>query len=109
MIANGLPSSARHSTVVVVELNGPKPACAAGSFAAAAWLRPTETVSRKSSSLTSTLRPALPGQTRIVESSTPLPALDTRQSFGAVDVYLLPIVCAFAGGIRPRMAQNSGV
>ena len=86
MIANGLPSKARHSTVGVVELNGPNPASAAGSLAAAARLRPTETVSRKSSSLTNTLRPALPGQTRIVEPSTPLPALDTWQSFGAVDV-----------------------
>ena len=34
MIANGLPSSARHSTVAVVELNGPNQACAAGSLAA---------------------------------------------------------------------------
>jgi hypothetical protein len=86
MIANGLPSKARHSTVVVVQLNGPNQTCAAGSLAAAARLRPTETVSRKSSSLTSTSRPALPGQTRIVESSTPLPALDTWQSLGAVEV-----------------------
>src|SRR5258706_16227782 len=107
MIANGLPSNARHSTVAMVELNGPNQACAAGSRAAAALLRPTETVSRKSSSLTSTLRPAIPGQTRIVESSTPLPALVTRQSFGAVDVQVLPIVCAFAGAIRPGLTQNS--
>jgi hypothetical protein len=86
MIANGWPSAARHSIVVAVELNGPNQFCAAGSLAAAARLRPTETVSRKSSSLTSTFRPALPGQSRIVESSTPLPAPLTRQSFGAVDV-----------------------
>jgi hypothetical protein len=86
MIANGLPPAARHSTVVDVELKGPNQTCAAGSLAAAARLRPTETVSRKSSSLTSTTRPALPGQTLIVESSTPLPALTTRQSLGAVDV-----------------------
>ncbi len=36
MIANGAPSfGCRHSTVVVVELNGPNHACAAGSFRAA--------------------------------------------------------------------------
>jgi hypothetical protein len=86
MIANGLPSSARHSTVLVVELNGPNQFCAAGSLAAAARLRPTETASRRSSSLMTTTSPALPGQTRIVESSTPLPALVTRQSPGAVEV-----------------------
>ena len=86
MIANGLPSKARHSTVGVVELNGPNPASAAGSLAAAARLRPTETVSRKSSSLMTTTRPALPGQVRIVLSSTPVCALTTRQSFGAVEV-----------------------
>ena len=42
MIANGLPLAARHSTVSVVKLNGPKPLCAAGSFSAASWLRPTD-------------------------------------------------------------------
>jgi hypothetical protein len=44
MIANGLPLVARHSTVSVVELNGPNPDRAAGSLPAAAALRPTETV-----------------------------------------------------------------
>src|SRR3979411_930324 len=107
MIANGLPSNARHSMVVVVVLNGPNRACAAGGGAATARLRPTETVSRRSSSLTSTTRPALPGQTRIVESSTPLPALDTRQSVGLVDVWLVPIVWAFALEISPASAQIS--
>src|SRR5258708_39196725 len=100
MIANGLPLNVRHSTVGVAELNGPNRACAAGSLSAAARLRPTETVSRKSSSLTTTTSPALPGQTLIVESSTPLPALPTRQSLGAVDVYVLPNVWAFAGANR---------
>ena len=38
-------------------------------------MRPTETDSRKSSSLINTISPALPGQTRMVLSSTPLPAL----------------------------------
>src|ERR1700681_85922 len=64
MIANGLPLSVRHSTAGVAELNGPNQTCAAGSLAAVARLRPTETVSRKSPSLTSTLRPALPGHIR---------------------------------------------
>jgi len=45
-----------------------------------------ETVSRRSSSRMTTTSPALPGQTRIVESSTPLPALVTRQSLGAVEL-----------------------
>jgi len=49
-------------------------------------LRPTETVSRRSSSLITTTRPALPGQVRIVLSSTSVPALVTRQAFGAVEV-----------------------
>jgi hypothetical protein len=62
MIANGLPSAARHSTVWLVELNGPNQTWAANSLAAAARLRPTETVSRKSSSAISTTRPALVGQ-----------------------------------------------
>src|SRR3982750_3637914 len=65
MIAKGFPSRARHSTVMLVELNGPNQVSAAGSLAAAARLRPTETVSRRSSSLTSTSRPALPGQIRV--------------------------------------------
>jgi len=43
MIANGLPSAARHPTVWPFELNGPNQTPAAGSLAAAA-LRPTETV-----------------------------------------------------------------
>ena len=86
MIANGLPFTARHSTVCSVELNGPNQTCAAGSLAAAARLRPTETVSRRSSSLIKTTRPALPGQVRMVLSSTSVPALVTRQSFGAVEV-----------------------
>jgi len=67
-------------------LNGPNLLCAAGSLSAAARLRPTETASRKSSSLITTTSPPLPGQTRIVESSTPLPALLTRQSPGAVEL-----------------------
>jgi hypothetical protein len=78
--------AARHSTVLVVELKGPNQVSAAGSFEADRRLRPTETVSRRSSSLISTMRPFLPGQTRIVLSSTPLPAFLTRQSFGAVEV-----------------------
>src|SRR5580704_19573858 len=106
MIAMGFPFAARHSTVLVVELNGPNRACAAGSLSAAARVRPTDTVSRRSSSLTATTSPALPGQTLMVESSTPLPALLTRQSFGAVDVYELPNVWAFAGVIRLRPAES---
>jgi hypothetical protein len=43
MMAKGLPSRARHSRVLVVELNGPNQLCAAGSLSAAARLRPTET------------------------------------------------------------------
>src|SRR5215218_2161602 len=84
MIANGLPFTARHSTVLVVELNGPNQLCAAGSLAAAARLRPTETVSRRSSSLIDTTRPALPGQTRFVLPSSSLGLPIMRQSFGAV-------------------------
>jgi hypothetical protein len=41
MIANGLPSAARHSTVWLVELSGPNQTWAARSLAAAARLRPT--------------------------------------------------------------------
>src|ERR1700688_2137326 len=106
MMAKGFPFAVRHSTVVVVELNGPNLACAAGSSSAAARVRAARTVSRKSSSLTTTTSPALPGQTLIVESSTSLPALVTRQSFGAVDVYELPNVWAPAGAIRLRSAES---
>jgi hypothetical protein len=62
MIANGLPSAARHPTVWPFELNGPNQTPATGSLAASTWLRPTETVSRRSSSAISTTRPDLPGQ-----------------------------------------------
>ena len=86
MMANGLPSTARHSTVLVVELKGPNQAWAAGSFAAAARLRPTETVSRRSSSLIKTPSPDLPGQNRVVLPSSSLGLPIMRQSFGAVDV-----------------------
>src|SRR5436190_10099032 len=107
MIANGLPLAERHSTVLVVELNGPNQDCAAGSREAPRRLRPTETASRRSSSLISTMRPSLPGQTRMVESSTPLPALLTRQSFGAVEVYELPIVSAFDCRIMAAVTATS--
>src|SRR5262249_58744598 len=95
------------STVLVVELNGPNQVCAAGSREAARRLRPTETVSRRSSSLISTIRPFLPGQTLTVLSSTPLPTLLTRQSLGAVEVKLLPIVSAFDCKIRAALAETS--
>jgi hypothetical protein len=49
----------------------------------------------------------MPGQSRIVLSSTPLAALDTRQSFGADGVKLLPNVCALAGEIRLKIAQSA--
>jgi len=86
MIANGFAATLRHSIVLVVELKGPNEARAAGSREAPRRLRPTETLSRRSSSLISTTYPAVPGHTRIVESSTPLPALVTRQCFGSVEV-----------------------
>src|SRR5690242_16497050 len=96
MIANGLLPAIRHSMAVRLELNGSNHACAAGSLAAAARLLPTETVSRKSSSLISTKRPALPGQSRVVLPSSSLGLPIMRQSFGAVELYWLPMVWAFA-------------
>jgi hypothetical protein len=86
MIANGLPSAARHSTVWLVELNGPNQTWAASSLAAAARLRPAETVSRKSSSAIRTTRPDLPGQRRVVPPSSSLGLPIMRQSLGAVEV-----------------------
>jgi len=49
----------------------------------------------------------MPGHTRIVESSTPLPALVTRQSFAAVELYLLPIVWASDCRIKALVAVTS--
>ncbi len=86
MIANGLPSTARHSTVWAVELKGPNQVSAAGSLAAAMRLGPTETVSRRSSSLISTTSPDLPGHTCVVLPSRSPGLPIVRQSFGAVDV-----------------------
>jgi hypothetical protein len=86
MIANGLPSTARHSTVGAVELKGANQVSAAGSLLAAMRLGPTETVWRKSSSLTTTTSPDLPGHTCVVLplGSPGLPMV--RQSFSADDV-----------------------
>ena len=86
MIANGLPSTARHSTVGAVELKGANQDSAAGSLLAAMRLGPTETVWRRSSSLITTTSPDLPGHTCVVLplGSSGLPMV--RQSFGAVDV-----------------------
>ena len=84
MIANGLPSTARHSTVLAVELKGANQVSAAGSLLAAMRFCPTETVWRRSSSLISTTSPDLPGQTCVVLPFSGLAMV--RQSFGAVDV-----------------------
>src|ERR1700753_1348089 len=96
MIANGLLPTIRHSTVVRLELNGSNQTCAAGSLAAAIRLLPTETVSRRSSSLISAERPALPGQSRVVLPSSSLGLPIMRQFFGAVELYRLLMVWAFA-------------
>src|SRR5262249_34706795 len=93
--------------LLVLELNGPNQVCAAGSLEAPSRLRPTDTVSRRSSSAISTIRPFLPGQTRFVLSSTPLRALLTRQSFGAVAVELLRIVSAFDCKTMAALTANS--
>ena len=86
MIANGLPSTARHSTVWAVELNGPNQVSAAGSLAGGHAVGPTETVWRRSSSLTSTTSPDLPGHTCVVLPSRSLGLPMVRQSFSADDV-----------------------
>src|SRR5947209_2348375 len=105
MIAYGLPSTVRHSSFVALELNGPNRACAAGSLAAAARVRPSETVSRRSPSVTSTRRPALPGHSLVEESSMPAAPLTTRQSLRAVEVKLLPKVWAQVLEIRLKLTH----
>src|SRR5579871_1423695 len=108
MIANGLPAAIRHSTVVRLELNGSNHICAAGSLAAAARLLPTETVSRKSSSLISTERPPLPGHNRVVLPSSSLGLPILRQSFGAVELYWLLTVWAFAHEAASVASRTTG-
>jgi hypothetical protein len=85
IMANGLVPARRHSTVASAELNGANQTFAAGSSAAALRLRPTETISRRSSSAISTIRPSFPGQTRVVLPSSSLGLPIWRQSFGAVE------------------------
>jgi hypothetical protein len=96
MIANGLPAVIRHSTVCTLELNGSNQIYAAGSLAAKVRVLPTETVSRRSSSLISTEKRAFPGQSRVVLPSSWLGLPIMRQSFGAVELYWLLMVWAFA-------------
>ncbi|ETR75999.1 hypothetical protein X566_24365 [Afipia sp. P52-10] len=87
MIATGAPPFGwRHSIVGVVELNGANQCFAAGSLAAAVCVRPTDTVSRRSSSLLRSSRLPIPGQTRTKPPLGSLTALMLVQAFGALEV-----------------------
>src|SRR5262249_54459343 len=64
------------------------------------------------SSLISTERPPLPGHNRVVLPSSSLGLLILRQSFGAVELYWLPMVWAFAheaANVASKTTANASV